>query len=101
MFTHAPTAIELAIHAIPTNMLPDDDEQLFTFIKNSIHNAMAVTNGSARDLNKYRAARLSNQRTSVVVSVHPNEVPILLPVLFIFSKRLKVDKTTHVNRYTQ
>jgi len=33
-------------------MLSNDDEQLFTFIKNSIHNSKAVTIGSARYLNK-------------------------------------------------
>jgi len=58
-FTQAPTAIQLAIHSIPTDVLPDDNKQLFTFIKNSIHNAKAVTIGSARYLNKDRTARLS------------------------------------------
>jgi len=37
----------------------------------------------------------------VVVSVNPDDVPILLPALFLFSKRLKVEKTTQANRYTQ
>ena len=51
-FTQAPTTIQLAIHSIPTNVLPEDDDQLFPFFKNSIHNAKAVTIGSARYLNK-------------------------------------------------
>jgi len=100
-FTQAPTAIQLAIHSIPTDVLPEDDEQLFTFIKNSINNAKGVTIGSATYLNKDRAARLSKQATSVVVSVNPDDVPVLLPALFLFSKRLKVEKTTQANRYTQ
>jgi len=37
----------------------------------------------------------------VVVSIKPEDVPILLPTLFLFSKRLKVEKTTQANRYTQ
>jgi len=37
----------------------------------------------------------------VVVSVNPYDVPILLPALFLFSKHLKVEKTTQANRYTQ
>jgi len=37
----------------------------------------------------------------VVVPVNPDDVPILLPALFLFSKRLKVKKTTQANRYTQ
>ena len=98
-FTQAPTAIQLAIHSIPTDVLPDNDEQLFTFIKNSIHNAKAVTIGSARYLNKDRTARLSKQATSVVVSVNPDDVPILLPALFLFLKRLKVEKRMQANRY--
>ena len=78
-FTQAPTAIQLAFHSIPTDGLPEDDEQLFTCIKHSIHHAKAVTIGSARYLNKDRAARLSKQGTSVVVSVHPDNVPSSSP----------------------
>jgi len=100
-FTQAPTTIQLAIHSIPTEVLPVDDEQLLTFIKNSIHNAKAVTIGAARYLNKDRTARLCKQATSVVVSVNPDDVPILLPALFLFPKRLKVEQTTQANRYTQ
>jgi len=100
-FTQAPTTIQLAIHLIPTEVLPDDDDQLFTFITNSLHNAKGDTIGSARYLNQDRTARLSKEATSVVVSVNPDDVPILLPALFLFSKRLKVEKMTQANRYTQ
>jgi len=91
----------LAVHSIPTHVLADDDEQLFTYIKNSIHKAKPVTIEAARYVNKDRAARLSKQATSVVVSINPDDVTILLPALFLFSKRLKVEKTTQANRYTQ
>jgi len=37
----------------------------------------------------------------MLVSVNPNDVPSLLPALFIFSKRLKLEKTTQGNHYTQ
>jgi len=100
-FTQAPTAIQLAIHSIPTHILPGNDEHLFTFIKNSIYNAKEVEIGAARYLNKDRAARRTKQATSVVVSVNLNNVPILLPALFLFSKGLKVEKTMQANRYTQ
>jgi len=100
-FTQAPTTVQLAIHSIPTHILPDDDEHLFTFIKNSILNAKAVEIGAARYLNQSRAARLTKQATSVVVSVNPDDVPTLIPAIFLFSKRLKVEKTTQANRYTQ
>jgi len=100
-FTQALPTIQLAVHSIPTDILPEDDEQLFTFIKNSIHKTKAVTIAAARYLNQDRAARLSKQATSVVVSVNPDDVPILTPALFLFSKLLKVEKTTQANRYTQ
>ena len=99
--TQAPTTIQFAIHSIPAEVLPEDENQLFTFIKNSIHNAKAVTIGSARYLHKDRTAGLPKQPTSVVFSVNPDDVPILLPALFFFSKGLKVEKTTQANRYTQ
>ena len=91
----------MAIHSIPTHILPDDDEQLFTFIKNSILNAKAVEIGAARYLNQSRAVRLTKQATLVVLSVNPDDVAILLSVIYLFSKRLKVEKTMQANHYTQ
>jgi len=100
-FTQAPTAVQLAIQSIPTYILPDDEEQLFTFIKNSILNARAVEIGPALYLNQSRATRLTKQATSVVVSVNHDDFPILLPAIFLFSKGLKVEEMTQANRYTQ
>jgi len=57
-FTQAPTAVHLAIHSVPTHILPDDDEELFTFLKNSILNTNAVKIDAVRYLNQIRAARL-------------------------------------------
>jgi len=57
--------------------------------------------GSARYLNNDPAARLSKPATAVVVSVNPDDVPTLLPALFLFSKQLKVEKMTQANRYPQ
>ena len=100
-FTKAPTTVQLAIHSIPTHILPDHDNQLFDFIKKSIHYAKEVTIGAARYLNQSRAVRLTKQATSVVVFVNPDSLPILLPALFLFSERLKVVKTAQANCYTQ
>jgi len=91
----------LAIHSTPTHILPEDDEQLFTFIKNSILNVKAVESGAAHYLNQSRATRLTTHATSVVVSVKPDDIPILLPAIFLFSNQLKFEKTTQANRYTQ
>ena len=100
-FSLAPTAIQLAIHYVPIDVLPDDDYQLFPFLKSSILNAKAVKISAARYFNKDRAARISKQATSVVVSVHPDDIQKLLPSFFLFSEWLKVEKTVNANRYTQ
>ena len=41
-FSLAPTTLQLAIHAVPIDVLPDDDDQLFPFLKSSILHAKAV-----------------------------------------------------------
>ena len=91
----------MAIHSIATHILPDDDEHMFTFIKNSFYNTKEVNIGAARYLNKDRATRRTQQATSVVLSINPNDVSILLPAVFLFSKRLQVEKATQANHYTQ
>ena len=100
-FSLAPTAVQLAIHSVPIDVLPDDDDQLFPFLKSSLLNAKAVKISAARYLNKDRAIRISKQATSVILSVDPDDVQKLLPSLFLFSERLKVEKTVNANRYTQ
>ena len=60
----------------------------------------AISIKSARYLNTDRDLRLSKQKTSVVVSVDPDHVNKLLPYLFLFSERLKVEKIVQANRYT-
>ena len=100
-FSLAPTAVQLAIHSIPIDVLPDDDDKLFPFLKSSIINAKAAKISAARYLNKDRAIRISKQVTSLAVSVDPDDIQKRLPSLFLFSERLKVEKTVNANRYTQ
>ena len=96
-----PTAIQLAVHSVPTDILPDDNNQLYLWLKQSIQNAKAIPIRSARYLNKDRNLRLSKEKTSLVISVDPEHVEHLLPSLFVFSERLKVEKIVQANRYTQ
>ena len=72
-FTLAPTAVLLAIHSIPCAVLPDDDDQLYSFLKQSIENAKETPIIPARYLNKDRDSRLSKKATSVVISVDPHQ----------------------------
>jgi len=97
----APITVQLAIHSIPTHILQEENDQLLDFINKSIHNVNEVTIGAARYLNQSGTTRLTKQATSLVVSVNPDYVHILLPALFLFSKPLKVEKTTQATCYTQ
>jgi len=65
-----------------------------------MHNAEELTIGTPWNLNLSQAIGLTKQATSMVVSVNPNNVPILLPALFLLSEGLKVEKTTEANHYT-
>ena len=100
-FTLAPTTVQLAIHSIPCAVHPDDDDQLYPFLKQSIENAKETMIISARYLNKDRDSRLSKKATSVVVSVDPDDVGKLISGIFLFSERRKVEKGVQANRYTQ
>ena len=51
-FSLTPTAIQLAIHYVPIEVLPDDDDQLLPFLKRSILSAKAVEISAARSLSK-------------------------------------------------
>ena len=91
-FAVAPTAIQLAIHSVTTDIVPDDDKELYPWLKQSIQNAKAIPIRSARYLNKDRDLRLFKKKTSLVISVDSEHIEQLLPRLFLFSQRLKVEK---------
>ena len=101
MLTLAPTAVQLAIHSIPCDVLPDDDDQLFPLLNRCIENAKEISIISARYLNQDRDSRLSKKATSVVVSVNSHDVERLLSGIFLFSERRKVDRVVQAHRYTQ
>ena len=100
-FTLAPTAVQLAIYSNPCAVLPDHDDELYPFLKQSIENAKETTIISARYLNKDKDSRLSKNATSVVVSVDPDDVGKLISGIFLFSERRKVEKVVQANGNTQ
>ena len=61
-FSLAPTAVQLAIHSVPMDVLPDDDDQLFPFLKTSILNAKAVGISAARYLKRTELLEYPNKR---------------------------------------
>ena len=86
-----PTAVQLAIHSILCDVLPDDDDELFPLLKRYIKNAQETSIISARYLHKDRDSRLSKKATSVVVSVNRDDVEKLLSGIFLFSEGRKVE----------
>ena len=99
-FYLAPTAIYLAVDSVPTEILPDDNDELFPFLKESIRNAQAVAISAARDLNNDRPAQISKEAYSIIVSVDPQDVQKRFPPFFLYSAPFKVIKTVNTNRYT-
>ena len=94
----APTAVQLAIHGLPLCFLPQDEEELFPYIRQAILNAKVTLVLSARYLNPDRDSRSTKQATSVVVTVDPQHVSALTSGLFIFSQKSKVELAFSANR---
>jgi len=67
----APTPVQLAIHSRPLGFLPQDEEQLFPYLRLVIHNHKASPILSAQYLNPRRDFRGTKLATSVVVTVYP------------------------------
>ena len=73
----APTAVQLAIHGFPLRFLPQDEEELFPYIRHAILNDKATPVLSARYLNPSGDSRATKQATSVVITVDPQKVSAL------------------------
>ena len=91
-FTLTPTAIQQAIHSVPTDILPDVDNQLYPWLNQSIQNAQAISIRLAMYPNKDSDLRPAKETTWLVVSVDLEHDEHLLPHLFHFSEPLKVEK---------
>jgi len=53
-FRLAPTSVQLAIHSLPVDYMPLQDEDLFNYLSDSILNSKDVTISAARFLNPNR-----------------------------------------------
>jgi len=87
----APTAVQLAIHGLPLRFLPQDEEELFPYLRQAILNDKATPILSARYLNPSRDSREPKQATSVVITVHPHNVQALTSGVVILSQKRKVE----------
>jgi len=90
-FIIAPTAVQLVIHALLLRFLPQDEEELFPYLRQAILNDKATPILSARYLNPSRDSRGTKQATSVVVTVDPQHFTALTSGLVILSQKRKVE----------
>jgi len=97
----APTAVQLAIHSLPLRFLPQDEEELFPYIRQAVLNDTVTPGLSARYLNPDRDSQSTKQATSVVVTIDPQHVSALTSEVFILSQKGKVELAFSANRTSQ
>ena len=90
-FILAPTTIRLAIHALLLRFLPQDEEELFRYLRQAILNAKAISILSARYLNPSSHSRGTKQTTAVVVTVDLQHFATLTSAIVILSQKGKVE----------
>ena len=100
-FRLAPNETQLAIHSLPIAFLPEDPNELFPCLAESILNSKDVCILAARFLNPDARSREGKTATSVVVSVHPGDVQTMGASIRLFSRSRTVQRAYSSNRYTQ
>ena len=100
-FRLAPNEAQLAIHSLPIAFLPEDPNKLFPCLAESILNSKNIRILAARYLNPDAASREGKAATSVIVSVHPGDVPAMGSSIRLFSRSRTVERAYSSNRYTQ
>jgi len=100
-FRLAPTSVQLAIHSLPINYMPRQDEDLFNYLSDSILNSKDVTISAARFLNPNRQSRMEKGAYSVVVNVEPDSVQTMLPSIYLFGNTRTVEKAYSSSPITQ
>jgi len=100
-FRLAPNEAQLAIHSLPIAFLPEDPNELFPCLAESILNSKNIPILAARFLNPDARSRENKTATSVIVSVHPGDVPVMGSSIRLFSRSRTVERAYSSNRYTQ
>jgi len=100
-FRLAPNEAQLAIHSLPLAFLPEDPEELFPCLAESILNSKNVRILAARYLNPDTRSREGKTATSVILSVHPGDVPTMGSSIRLFSRSRTVERAYSSSRYTQ
>jgi len=100
-FRLAPNEAQLAIHSRPIAFLPDDLNELFPCLAESILNSKNIRILARRYLNPDARSGEGKSATSVIVSVHPGDVPTMGSTIRLFSRSRTVEPAYSSNRYTQ
>jgi len=100
-FRLAPTSVQLAIHSLPINYMPHQDEDLFNYLSDSILNSKDVTISAARFLTPNRQSRMEKRAYSVVVNVEPDSVQTMLPSIYLFGNTRTVERAYSSSPITQ
>ena len=93
-FRLAPTPVQLAIDSLPVDYMPLQDEDLSSYLSDSILNSTGVTISAARFLNPNRQSHMEKYAYSVVVNVEPDSVQTMLPSIYLFGNTQTVEKPT-------
>ena len=100
-FRLAPNETQLAIHSLSIAFLPEDPDELFPSLAESILNSKNIRILAARFLNPDARSREGKTATSVVVSVHPGDVQAMGSSIRLFSRSRTIERAYSSNRYTQ
>ena len=100
-FRLAPNEAQLAIHSLPIAFLPEDLDELFPCLAESILNSKNKGILAARYLNPDAQCSEGKTATSIIVSVHPGDVLATGSSIRLFSRSRTVERAYSSNRYTQ
>ena len=91
-FRLAPKEARLAIHSLLIAFLPEDPSDLFPCLAESILNSKNIRILAARYLNPNTQSREGKSGTSVIVSVHPGDVPAMGSSIRLFSRSPTIER---------
>jgi len=100
-FRLTPNESQLAIHSLPISFLPEDPEELFPCLAESILNSKNIRILAARYLNPNAQSREGKSATSVIISVHPGDVLAMGSSSRLFSRSRTIERAYSSNRYMQ
>jgi len=100
-FRLAPTLVQPAIHSLPVNYMPHQDEELFNYLSDFIRNSMDVIISAARFLNPNHPSIMEKRAYSAVGNVEPDSIQTMLPSIYLYGNTKTVEKAYSSSPITQ